>query len=179
MTETWLLPNRRALALGMILPAFFLVCGLALVARSPASLTYWLGVVLSCAGGGLVLVLARQMYLPRIAHRDGTVLFYLRSGSPIAVPVESVDCFLLGREPCTIPGAKETLTVVARLSTRDEEWDRVCVKSALASWSNHLVTIRGAWCQPLDVDVVKRLNRLHGAAKRKARGDVSQAQPTE
>ena len=40
-----------------------------------------------------------QLRRPRIAFKSGNVLFYLRSGPPIAVPVEIVEAFLPAKAP--------------------------------------------------------------------------------
>jgi hypothetical protein len=33
------------------------------------------------------------------------------------------------------------------------------VKPAFGNWSEGYVTVRGTWCEPLDSEVVRRLNR--------------------
>jgi hypothetical protein len=103
------------------------------------------------------------MHRPRIAYQDGQVLFYLRSGSPIAIPVEFVEAFFLGQGPLALPGqprhADSTVNLVARISQRATAWSARDVKPALGRWCDGYVTICGAWCEPLNGEIVRRLNR--------------------
>jgi hypothetical protein len=90
------------------------------------------------------------------------VLFYLRSGQPLAVPVEIVEAFFVGQGPATLPGGlatQETANLVARLAQRATEWAERDVKRALGRWCGGYVTIRGTWCEPLNTDLVRRINR--------------------
>jgi hypothetical protein len=123
------------------------------------------GVAWALVGTGVVLVigLVGQLGRPRIAFRNGNVLFYLRSGAPVAVPAEVVEAFFLGQGPTKLPsvGGKpaETVNLVARISQKAPEWAKVEVKPALGNWCEGYVTIRGTWCEPLDGEVIRRLNR--------------------
>jgi hypothetical protein len=78
------------------------------------------------------------------------------------VPIEYVEGFLLGQGPTLLPVPAteniETTTVVIKLADRAEEYARVDVDRALGSWCSHYVTVRGMWCEPLNVDLVNRLN---------------------
>lgn len=177
MPEVWLNANRRILVLGAVLPAALACLGIALGAG-------WLGVAGWAAAGwlgwGLAAVsllalasLARQTQRPRLAYRSGELLVYLRSGAPIRVPIEIVEGFLLGQGPSFLPGKRQTeteaSTLVIRLAERAEEWAKVEVKPMLGYWCGHYVTIRGAWCEPLSVDLVNRLNARLDEVKRRRR----------
>ena len=74
----------------------------------------------------LLVGLLQQLFRPRIAYRDGHVLFYLQARSPIAVPVQVVEAFFLGQGPAYLPTASaskaESVNLVARLSQRATEW---------------------------------------------------------
>ncbi len=123
------------------------------------------GVAWAMVGVGAVLAigLMGQLGRPRIAFRNGNVLFHLRSGAPVAVPVEAVEAFFLGQGPANLPnvGGKpaETVNLVARISQKAPQWAKVEVKPALGNWCEGYVTIRGTWCEPLDREVIRRLNR--------------------
>ena len=84
-------------------------------------------------------------------------------GSPIAVPLEIVEAFLLGQAsmglPSTTKSTTETRTVVVRLAEKATDWSQRRVNPLLGNWCEGYITIRGTWCEPLDADVVKRLNR--------------------
>jgi hypothetical protein len=163
MRETWLRPNRRAAAFACVLPAFGIAIGLFLATIQTASSWRVAGWSLALAGAGVVALLVREMVRPRVAYRDGLVLFYLRSGEPFEVPANSVEAFFLGQGPATLPGrlapGEETVNLVARLSQRESEWAHQAVKPALGHWCDGYVTIRGTWCEPLGTEVVRRLNR--------------------
>lgn len=165
MVDVWLAPNRRVLLLGMVLPALAAVIGGLLLAFG----WQWTGGILLVGGLALVLSLFWQLKRPRIGFRNGHLLFYLRTREPIAVPLEVVEGFLLGQGPTLRPGERhrteQTRTVVVRLAEKATEWARQEVKPALGSWCEGYITIRGTWCEPLDVDLVQKLNRQLTAAR--------------
>ncbi len=165
--EIWLRTNTRALMFGMAAPVVVALAGVLLVlglpGREPPT---WLRLL----GGGLVALslltiaaLAWQMRRPRVAYQEGKLLLWLRSGAPIRVPIEVVECFLLGQAPSLLPGKRhrqsETATLLVRIADRAEEWRRQEVKPQLGKWCEGYVTIRGTWCEPLSVDLVNRLNQ--------------------
>jgi len=165
MHETWLKPNRRAIWFACVPPAVLGAIGLWMVLGSPEADRYvWrgMGAGLMLAAAILIGMLMRQLLRPRIAYRDGRVLFYLRSGPPVEVPAQFVEAFFLGQGPAKLPGSvgkrEETVNLVARLSQRQTEWAHQVVKPALGHWCDGYVTIRGTWCEPLGSDVVRRLN---------------------
>lgn len=165
MRETWLRPNRRAILFGCVPPLIVAAIGawIAFSQRTVSS-NAWrsFGILLIMASVAMIGVLLNQLRRPRIAFRDGSVLFFVRNGPPAAVPVDVVEAFFLGQGPAHLPAmAKQpqTVNLVARLSQRRTEWARQDVKPALGSWCDGYVTIRGAWCEPLGTEVVRRLNR--------------------
>jgi hypothetical protein len=165
MLETWLRPNRRAIWFGCVPPAAVAVLGAWLVSGGTDPNTpawRWIGALLVAAASAMIGLLAAQLRRPRIAYRDGHVLFYLRAGRPIRVPVGIIEAFFLGQGPAKLPGRlerQESVNLVARISQRASEWARQDVKASLGNWCDGYVTIRGAWCEPLGTDVVRRLNR--------------------
>jgi len=103
-----------------------------------------------------------QLRHPRIAFHDGTVLFYVRIGPPIAVPVEIVESFFFGQGPAHLPAVStqpQTVNLIARLSQRHTEWASQRVRPSLRSWCDGYVTIRGTWCEPLNSELIRRINR--------------------
>jgi hypothetical protein len=97
-----------------------------------------------------------------LAVERGELLVFLRSDGPIRVPLSIVEGFLIGQGPSFLPGKRleqlEASTVVIRLAERATEWAKVDVEPRLGYWCGHYITIRGAWCEPLSVDLVNRLN---------------------
>jgi hypothetical protein len=121
------------------------------------------GAGMAVVGVALVVGLVNQLRRPRIAYRDGKVLFYLRAGEPVAVPAAVVEAFFLGQGPAHLPRAAagqnaETVNLIARLSQKSPEWAHVAVKPALGRWCEGYATIRGTWCEPLNGEVIRRLN---------------------
>jgi hypothetical protein len=132
----------------------------------------WAGLFSMLAGLGIAAALLRQLFRPRIAYRDGHVLFHLRSGEPFAVPVRIVESFFVGQGSAMLPGTigsrQQSVNLIARLSQRETEWARRDVKPALGKWCDGYVTISGTWCEPLDETVLRRLNRRLDEVKRQA-----------
>lgn len=172
MVEVWLRSNRRILALGLI-PGI-VICGasVTLLLGTAESWVWWTAVVALAVGLLLVFVVARQLSRPRVGYAGGYVLFYLRAGKPIAVPVQIVEAFFLGQGPAYLPGmpedSQETVNLVARISQKEEQWQRLEVKPALGKWCEGYVSIRGTWCEPLTNDVIRRLNRRLSEVSRQA-----------
>ncbi len=127
------------------------------------ALLEWIGA--GCLGVALMLLLGllRQIFQPRIAFRDGSVLFFLSAGGPIVVPLHVVEAFFQGEGPAHLPGASQQQTksvnLIARLAQRETDWQQRDVKSALGNWAEGYVTVRGTWCEPITGDVIRRLNR--------------------
>jgi hypothetical protein len=150
----------------MALPAALAIVGLTIAIGPwpPAGLLRGVGWVLAGLGGVLICLFFLQSRQPRIAYEAGHLLLHLRSGPPIRLPVELVQCAFLGAGPTQVPGGGErrTANLVIRLDEKAADWTNVPVKPALGRWSDGYITIHGAWCEPLTLDVVQRLNlRLH------------------
>jgi len=176
-TEVWLRNNRRALALGAVGPLLVAFVGLALVVLSTGDgalgrSAQILGAVMTLFGIVSAILLMVEISRPRLAYGDGHLLVRLRGGPPVRVPIEIVECFLLGQGPSMLKGhhdPRETSTVVVRLDERAEDWSQVDVKPALGSWCGGHITIRGTWCEPLDVDFVRRMNARLAEVQRAAK----------
>lgn len=166
MYEIWLKTNRLPLALGCAAAAVGCAAGAALgtglfgtVDNGLARLAGWL---LASASLLATVHFVRQALRPRLAVERGELLVFLRSGQPIRVPLAIVEGFLIGQGPSFLPGKRleqlEASTVVIRLAERATEWAKVEVEPKLGYWCGHYITIRGAWCERLSVDLVNRLN---------------------
>ena len=174
--EVWLRTNTRALAFGMIPPALFAGMGLLLLlglpGREPPAWLRAAGGVLLALSSLTIAALAWQMRKPRLAYRDGEILLWLRSGGAIRIPVEFVECFLLGHAPSLLPGGDrqqaETSALVLRVADRAVDWHRQDVKPQLGKWCEGYITIRGTWCEPLDLALVNRLNARLAEVSRNA-----------
>jgi len=174
MRETWLHPNRRAILFGCVPPLVAtLLCAWLAVSDAFGKAGTWIGVVGFVAGVIVSGAIILQMRRPRIAYENGQVLFNLRSGPPIGVPVEIVEAFFAGQGPAHLPVVArqpQTVNLVARLARRNTEWSSRPVKEALGRWDDSYVVIRGSWCEPLDGEVIRRLNRRLKEVKDEAAG---------
>jgi hypothetical protein len=181
----WLRTNRRALAFGAVPPALSALLGAYLLfAVGPSASVWWrwIGGVVLAIGLFSVLALMLQFRAPRIAYFGGNVLFYLVAGPPIAVPVRAVEGFFLGQGPTMLPGPANrsgaTVNLIARLSQRETDWAERKVKPALGRWAEGYVTIRGTWCEPLNGETVRRLNRrLREATEQLQQSQASDEHP--
>lgn len=175
MRETWLRTNRRILLMGMILPGVLVLGGLILAAMTQggdAPGFAYVGLAAAAVGLTLFGLLLPQLKRPRLAHAEGELLVYLRSGRPLRVPLEIVECFFLGAGVGQLPGATgqdiPLRNLVMRVAEKATDYHQRDVKSALGRWRDGYVTFHGAWCEPLNLEVVKRLNaRLAEAQQRK------------
>lgn len=131
----------------------------------------WLAVAIGLMA---VFSLLWHLFRPRIAYSDGHVLFYLRYGGPIAVPIEVVEAFFLGQGPADLPAGRapeaESTNLIARIAERAQEWKAVDVKPVFGTWCDGYVTLRGAWVEPLTEDLVRRINHQLAVAKRELAG---------
>jgi hypothetical protein len=165
MQETWLKPNRRAILFGCLPPLILTVVGACLAfahSESGNRVLHSVGYFLLIVGPAVMGLLLIQLRHPRIAFRNGKVLFYVRGGQPIAVPVNIVESFFFGQGPAHLPAMTKqpnTVNLIARLSQRHTEWARQQVRPALGNWCDGYVTIRGTWCEPLNSDLIRRINR--------------------
>ncbi len=171
--ETWLKPNRRALLAGAVVPGIILALGVAVALRPWPGESPWIGRV---TGGILILMsttvligLSMHIVRPRIGHRRGQLYFLLRSRQAIAVPVDVVEGFFLATVPTGLPSAvsrgPNSIAVVARLAEKANTWAQRDVHPWLARWQEGYITIRGTWCEPLNTDVIRRLNQRLMEAK--------------
>ena len=175
--ETWLRPNRRVLALGLILPSLLVVGG-------PVAVWFASNLIVAAVGWALLTVGAYVMALmlyalrqPRLAYEHGELLVYLTQAGPIRVSIDIVECFFGGQGPSflSVPGAEdddsapETATVVVRLAESAEDWKHVTVKPALGHWCDGYITVRGTWCEPLTSELVQGLNDRLVRAQRQLR----------
>ncbi len=169
--EIWLRPNRRVLFAAAVPPLLLVILGTAVafdvLVAAPFAARFVAGGA-AVLGAVLMTVLACYASQPRLAYDGRHLLVYLRSGGPIAVPIEFVECFLLGSGIRELPGrsSKEVQIsqLVVRLAERATEWAQMEIKPALGKWCGGYITIYGAWCEPLTIGLVHRLNAKIAAA---------------
>ena len=171
--EVWVRSNSRAMIIGLTAPLLLVILGLAIALDWTGESQPWRPIVgfgLASVGGLLTLVLGWFSRLPRLAYDGEALLVYLRSGVPIRVPIDAVECFFLGAGLVPLPGHAnrevQISTLVVRLAERATDWHSMEVKPALGAWCGGYITLRGTWCEPLSVDFVNRLNARLSAVQR-------------
>lgn len=163
---TWVRTNPRPF-LAVLIVVLLLGGGL-LAVGSLWQVSWVRGIVVVC---GILLAayagwLLWQLRLPRVAVSASELRLHLTPGRAISVPLEHVECFLLGQGPTHLGKAKtETATLSIRIAERATEYQQRWVLPMLASWCNGYVTIRGTWTEPLTVDLVRKLNSQLTQAK--------------
>lgn len=166
MAEVWLKTNRRALALGMVLPGMLLMlCGSALI-WTLVTQQHWLVqfVLLLLASAPLWMMgeLVYALMRPRIGYEAGKLLVFLEPVSPTQVPIEIVEVMFLGQGPSELPKLKgrepETQNVIIRLAESASDWKHRDVRPAIGHWCEGYITIRGAWCERITPELMRRLN---------------------
>lgn len=182
MPEIWILPNRRALALGFLLPGTLLAAALiCFVVGHLQGSWLWRGTTIVLAIGGVVLlgILWRLMWQPRVGYQNGEVLVHGGLAEPLRVPVDVVECFFLGQAGGMIPDAQgreaEVRTVIIRLAESATDWHHRDLKAAFAHWCEGYITIRGTWCEPITPDLMKRLNSRLAALHRERKQQQAEA----
>ncbi len=93
--------------------------------------------------------------------KKGTCLCFC-AGRPFRVPVNVVECFFFSSGAGQVPGAAgkqlPLRNLVVRLAEKATEYHHRDVKPALGRWDDGYITVHGAWCEPLNLELVKRLN---------------------
>jgi len=166
MSEVWLRTNRRALALGMALPALILAGSVGGLIWSVVTRRHWFMSLAMLSAALLALwMLGELLYAlwqPRLAYDRRELLVFLEPTRPTRVPIEIVECFFLGQGPSELPRLKgrepETQNVIVRLAESAADWKHRDVKPAIGHWCEGYITLRGSWCEPITPAIMRRLN---------------------
>ena len=175
--RVWLMGNHRAGAaalLGGVVAALLLLLVLLFACRAAAGTWNWrvaaaLAALPLAAGAALAAAAAR----PRLVPRGDRIVVRVGLVAGEEVPLGIVECFFLGSrlEPPSVDdgtrGGQRVRTLVMRLAERATGFASRPSFPLFGSWSEGSVTFDGRWCEPLSVDLVRRLNRELAAAKRR------------
>ncbi len=162
------------LGVGLLVAAILLlVCGVILYFfRDTITVT-----LVSVCAAGIIVMAALMLWvgrLPRIAYapHERLIELYLPGPMPYRVPLEIVECFFLGSGITQLPGQPardvQTKNIVVRLAERAEDWHRRDLTLSIGKWCEGYITIRGLYCEPFDVETIKRLNTLIHQAQQTA-----------
>jgi hypothetical protein len=125
-----------------------LMGGLALLAAGWLRGSGWMiatGAVLAAVAGFYAAMMLVELPRPRLAYRDGQLLAYLLPGAPYSVPIEIVECFLLGKGLSMLPGKRnrnrESVTISIRLAERATDWHTRRTLPSLGGWCGGQITM--------------------------------------
>jgi hypothetical protein len=186
MSEAWLKTNRRALALGMVVPGLVLVAALAGLVWAITTGQHWSVqlplVIVAVIPLWMLGELVYAVFHPRVAYKAGELLVYLEPTRPTRVPINIVEVFFLGQGPSPLPKLKgrepETQNVIIRLAESAPEWKHREVRPAFGQWCEGYITLRGAWCEPITPGLLRRLNQRWAEVQRErkpAEGETRRA----
>ena len=165
MRETWLRSNRRILWLGMLFPAAGLAIGSWMLWQKSPTWQIGLAVVgLSVIG---IAVLSWQIAVPRLAGDCGELLIYLSRPS-ISVARRICRMFFSWqrvRPTGDAAGGGAGANLVLRMAERAVEYQEREVAAVFGSWSRGYITFHGVWCEPLNLELVTKLNAKLSAAR--------------
>lgn len=173
--------NRRALLLGLVLPGAWLSVALSSLWLSvssgqPVAISA-VCVLLAAPPLWMVLGLAYALTRPRIAYEPGELLVYVEMHRATRVPIEIVECFFLGQGPSELPKLAgrepETSNVVIRLAESAIAWKHREIRPAFGHWCEGYITIRGAWCEQIDRNLMQRLNRRLAEVQRERKAAMT------
>jgi len=177
--------NRRALISSCVLMVVVAVLGLYLAFSGVRVRFDSIGRLCVQVLGGLLFLGSvltfvaslRALGRPRVACGPDCLRLDLLYGQPIDVPLDVVECFFLGQGPSFVGSGRvakaDASNVVVRLAERATEWHKRDVNRKLGQWCDGYITIRGAWCEPIDGDLVEQMNARLAAIKRQRRGAVT------
>jgi hypothetical protein len=135
---------------------------------------YWL------AAAVVVALLTAAAARPRLVHRrdaqEGDVLeVRLAPGQAHAVPLDAIECFFMGSqrlEPEEAAVADQPThrvgTLVMRVAERAGEWQARPTFTPWGTWQEGAIVFDGRWCEPLSVELARRLSGKLVDAKRAA-----------
>jgi len=176
MREIWLRSNRRALWFGFVPPCLLLAGGAATVASNQQANAreLWLivGSLAMILGGLAIAALIALLWSPKL-QRDGEfVKIRLGPRAHYHVPLHSIECFFLGEgtSGLSLPaaGSVKSAHLIVRFTERAVDWHRREVRPNLGKWEDGYLAIHGTWCEPIDEDLVRRLNHRLATVKRQA-----------
>lgn len=173
MKEVWLTNNRRvdgAILIVAALVVFVLAC-LTFFASGETAIRRILPMLATVLALFWALYRFALFLTPRLAYRNSKLLVYLKGLFPVQVPIDCVEVFFMGQGESKLKLADgkplENSTIVVRLAEAAEKWHRIEVKRRLGHWCEGYITIRGAWCEPINGDTIRRMNESLRQIKKK------------
>ena len=152
--------------LGMTFPVVGIAGGILLMQlKSPA---WQMGVAVAVLGVVAIALLAWQMAVPRLASNRGELLIFLRTAVRFVCQRSLRNVFFSAAGPGkSLPPVAigRCANLVLRVAEKAVDYQKREVTAVLGSWSEGYVTFHGAWCEPLNLEVVTNLNAKLSAVR--------------
>jgi len=175
--EIWLRGNARPAAL-LVAAALAAGTGLVVLAVLPPTRAVAMPVAIAFAlvAGPLVAAVSLAAVQPRLARRGGVLRVRLAPLAAHDVPLEIVECFFIGSHVLPAPDGRDDQpgqrvgTLVMRIAERAAAWQARPTFAAWGTWAEGAVVFDGRWCEPLSVELARRLSGRLVEAKRESAG---------
>jgi len=184
VSEVWLRSNLRPASL---LVAVSLLAGTALAALAawpataavarPVAIAYALVVT------PLLALLAFEAMQPRLLRRGDALRVRLAPLVAHDVPLELVECFFLGSHLLPDPEGRDDRptqrvgTLVMRIAERAAAWQKRPTFAPWGTWADGAVVFDGRWCEPLSIELARRLSGQLVEARRGVMGRTAVQNP--
>lgn len=144
---------------------------------------YWL------VAAGSVAAFAAAAMRPRLVHRnypqaESVLEVRLAIGKSHAVPLDAIECFFMGSQRLEAEGdvaddqpTHRVGTLVMRVAERAKEWQARPTFTPWGTWREGAIVFDGRWCEPLSVELARRLSGKLVEAKRATAGAAPTAEP--
>lgn len=128
----------------------------------------------------VVALLAAVAAQPRLVHRrrpqHGDILeVRLAPGTSHAVPLDAIECFFMGSQRLEAEDdvaddqpTHRVGTLVMRVAERAKEWQARPTFTPWGTWREGAIVFDGRWCEPLSIELARRLSGKLVDAKRAA-----------
>ena len=166
-SEVWLRGYPRPAIAGAAVVV--LAAAAAVAAVTVAGAPPWIAWTIAATGlaaVALALVLVAAASLPRLARRGGCLRVRLLPLGAEDVPLEIVECVFPGSSPLAEATSRRVGTVVVRLAERATAWKRRPTLRGWGTWEDGHIVIDGRWCEPLGMQITRRLGERIQDAKR-------------
>lgn len=165
VSEVWLRSNLR--------PASLLVAVAGLAGTALAVLAVWpataavarpLALGYAVVAAPLLALLAVAAAQPRLCRRGDVLRVRLAPLVAHDVPLEFVECFFMGSHLLPDPDGRDDRpaqrvgTLVMRIAERAASWQARPTFMPWGTWVEGAVVFDGRWCEPLSVDLARRLS---------------------
>lgn len=178
--KVWLRGNLRPVA-GITIATTVVCAALAgtVAAIDAPPVVRWFAAAVCLAAAAAVAVLAVVAGRPRLSHRGDVLRVRLAPTAVREVPLDVVECFFLGSRDLDETGrrapeeeGRRVTTLVMRLAERAIDCRERPSFAPWGKWEDGSVVFDGRWCEPLSVDVARRLSGWLIEAKRAAAAPV-------